>query len=164
MHKRNLIKMFFYALITLGLYYLWWFYVSAGQMRSKGVKLPSFIYLLAPGIVTVLTLVNFTIYSYTTSEFLTRMFEIIGYILLVGMITGIALAGWWLWKYCHGIAVVTKGKMQQPLAFWLFIGLSFVGLSPVWPLIVQDYFNQTGSKIPRNYKKIDLIVKSPFRK
>jgi hypothetical protein len=44
---------------------------------------------------------------------------------------------YWLWKYCGGVELVTRGKTSQVIGFILFAVLGVVGVA-----IVQDAFNK----------------------
>jgi hypothetical protein len=48
---------------------------------------------------------------------------------------------WWYWKYSEGVEMVTKGKMQQIIAFILLLVLGTIGMA-----VIQDSFNNSADQ------------------
>lgn len=48
---------------------------------------------------------------------------------------------YWIWKYCAGVELVTKGKTSQVIGFLLLALLGIIGVA-----IVQDGFNKLGAR------------------
>ena len=50
----------------------------------------------------------------------------------------------WMWKYCAGVELVTRGKFNQGIAFVMLYLLNLVGIA-----ILQDAFNKAaGEALP----------------
>lgn len=163
MKYRNIIKMFLLAAVTLGVYYIYWFYDTSRELRQKGAKIPRLYWLLVlPGSSLALAL-NGLLYWAATSPAIQRMCEILSYIFLVGLLAGFPMMLWWLWRYCQAIDIGSKGTLRPGLAFGLIFLFFPFGLSPLWPLIVQDYYNRANKATSKLIKKGYMNKPGPFR-
>lgn len=94
----------------------------------------------------VLTVITFGIYGIvwmvSTKDEMNRQGADIptGWLLIV---PGVNL--WWMWKYCSGVELATRGKLSQVVAFLLIAVLGLIGMA-----ILQDGFNKTGQAPARS--------------
>ena len=145
MTYRNPVKVILLSVFTLGLYILYWLFVTGKEMKQKGINLPSiWVFALPFGASISLLFFVSVISLFLDSNSGTYNFVnlILFPILTMVLITlVIPLMIWWFWKYCGGIQIVTNGRLSQGTAFLIWLLLSLFGGAVVWPMIVQNYYN-----------------------
>lgn len=154
MKNRSVAKVILLSLITLGIYTLFWLNATRKELIEHGQKVPPLKILLAPFIVLIgvpilQIIVHFSITDNGSgSPDLASSLNILSLAIGGGvMLVFVPVAVWWFYKYCSAVEVITDGQTSLSFSLCLIIGLTFFGLSFVWPGIIQDGLNRL-SAIP----------------
>jgi len=148
MQKRSLGQMILYSVITLGIYQIFWLYYTKREMVAKGYKIPPFKLLFLP-LLALLAIIPLQFLSLMNSAgnsdasgatiLITVVSLFLGIIFLIAIIP---ITLYWYYKYCQAVALVTKDELTFATSYALFIVLSVLSVSFVWPFIVQESFNK----------------------
>ena len=128
MKKRNLWKVLLYSVITFGLYNIYWFIVTAEELRKKTHHhIPPIIYALIPsfiasvGIIMIMAMEEPNITAMYALVFISLSFTL-----------------WWYWKYSVAASKVIGGGFTPGFIFILFIFFD-----DFMPLFLQWKYNKT---------------------
>ncbi|HEV7454611.1 MAG TPA: DUF4234 domain-containing protein [Candidatus Saccharimonadales bacterium] len=142
MKKRNPVAVLLLPIVTLGIYYIYWLYITRKELVSRNGddrSIPRVTILFLPtlllvGVAMLMFLLSF---SGTSSTIVTALSVLVGSACVLGMLV---IPLWWMWKYCQVVIAVTHDSTQLYVLYvviaWLF------GLLPVWMLIVQLSLNK----------------------
>lgn len=152
MERRSLLFVILISIVTLGIYDVYWLFVTRNELVQKGYKVPSPWLVLAPllGLIAVALLQIIAHFVFANETGGTNLFErivnilslLIGFLSIFGIIP---MSLYWTWQYCKAAEGVTKGALSAGLNFTLAIILAIVGLNIIWPAIVQSYFNKVSA-------------------
>lgn len=132
------------TLLTLFIpfYQIYWFYVTAKDMQSRGAKVPSNNLLFAPYALMVLMLIMLFAGSAaaasTEASGGTATGFALGLFLLFPLLVGLIL--YYEYKFSEAAEHVTNGKVSKVIGFVLFL---FVGPAAVY--IIQDALNENAN-------------------
>lgn len=148
MKNRSLLSMLILTIVTLGIYQLYWLFLTQKEMSSKGYRVPSVFILLAPYLTLVaimlLNVGNNFVFSSVDGGGGSNVLSLIS--LIIGLIAFIALipvALFWYYRYCKAIELVTDGTFPFDMSYLSIILLSIFGVGFLWPFFVQYYLNRT---------------------
>lgn len=153
MKTREIWKVVVLGIITLGIYDLYWLYLTYKELRTKGNKIPPFSLLLLPGILLFLVLVlqfglrstvadSTDVNSFSTPSPAHRISNLVSVLIgLFSVLFGLVYSLVWFYRYSQAVERVTRGKLSTGVCFVLAIFLNGSYLGFIWPAIVQNAFN-----------------------
>jgi hypothetical protein len=160
MKYRNLMSVILLSLFTLGIYQLLWTRWTRDEMVAQGQKVPKFSILLLPIALMLLLMVPLIIMSASAGGSLDSTNDgafgpILGLGILLSTIAVIGVTVWWYHRYCKAAENLTKGHMPYGTSYGLWWVLAIVGVSFVWPGIMQDAFNKLAVDNPLGQQPTD---------
>jgi hypothetical protein len=147
MKKRNPWFAAIMALITFGIYKIYWLITTRRELVQRGAQIPTLWLIFAPllGLILVIFLqfgLRFALGGNNDST-LTSIANILS--VLIGIISIIGLVPafiYWFYKYSKGVEMVTRDQTSFNFCFWWGFVMSIVGLDFVWTGIIQNRFNK----------------------
>jgi NADH:ubiquinone oxidoreductase subunit 5 (subunit L)/multisubunit Na+/H+ antiporter MnhA subunit len=159
MKHRSPIAVFFFSIITLGIYDLYWL-VKTKKVLNKNTKyhVPSIWLLIAPWILLIACYIGFfasathsttnqsnTTYSYgvatqtTSNTKITDRGEFFASLagLFIGWIAFLFISVFWFFRFSKAVNQYTKGKMSTAVTFLILWLIHLIGVA-----LVQDAFNE----------------------
>ena len=85
MEKRSLVKMFILGLVTLGIYYIYWYFATRRELIEKGAEIPSAWLFIIP----FFNIYFLYKYSEAFSKYICKDDSVITYFLLLLLLPGI---------------------------------------------------------------------------
>lgn len=148
MKNRNLIFVTLLSIVTVGIYDIYWAFSTRNELVKKNLDVPSPLIILAPllallaiaAIAIPVHLSNSTGNTVTLVNVLSVLFGVVAVLALI------PVAVYWVWRYSKAVEKLTKGDLTAEISMVIAILSSLVGLSIVWPIVVQYYYNQTSTK------------------
>lgn len=137
--RRNIIFVLVMSLITLGIYSLYWIYMTRKELvQASGnpKSIPSFWILLAP--ILLLTILVGVAFAVTDSATTNGIVNVLG---IIGVIGVIVIPLWWFYRYSVTASKVTHG-MDSTSLYILFIVLNIFSVGFVWQMLVQNDINK----------------------
>ena len=134
MKQRSLWFVGLMSIFTLGIYSLYWLYVTKNEMNEKyNQDVPTFAMVFGPFIgiflITPILLLGVEVAA---------LFWLIAVPSFL-IVTAVVL--FWIWKYCQAVEKVTKNGISGIVAFIVFFFADDLA-----PIFIQHYFNKTSSK------------------
>ena len=151
MQNRAVWKVIIFGLITLGIYDIYWLYKTRLELVARGNKIPRVINLFIPFFTFLLALgLLMATRSATSDDIITRVVNILTILIVcVSVLALMVIPFIWFYQYSKAVHNVTNGTTSLTLSYLLWILMNFVGVSFVWPGIIQDGFNNnTGAPHP----------------
>lgn len=149
MRKRNEYFVGLMGLATLGGYDLYWLYSTRQEMSRRGHHIPHMAWLACPllGDAIILLLVELASAATRsgTKPWAALNLSLFPWLILLSTLSIFPIWLWWLWRYCGGVSDVTNGSVDRREAYAWAIILAALGLSIVWPAIIQRCFNRGGN-------------------
>jgi len=159
MTKRNPWLVLLFSLITLGIYTLYWLYVTRKEMvavlQDKKAVWPVIIlfapYLAILGAAILYGVSSFVFTSVESDQFFAQQPTALNIVLfLVGGIStvlAIVLPFIWFYKFCRAIYTVSR-HTETGLLFGLWIALNIFAVGAIWYVIAQNDLNKAGAPAP----------------
>jgi hypothetical protein len=132
------------SLTTVGVYMLYWLYVTQSELADEGHTTPSVKALLYPllallALIVVVAPIDLTVHSSIARHIVDL--DLFPALVIACCLSEVAIGIWWVWRFCGAVAKYTKYHFAQASAFWLFVLLAIIGVGWVWPGVVQGYLN-----------------------
>jgi hypothetical protein len=128
MKKRDPLVVILLTLVTFGIYGLYWLYSTREEMVKKSAKIPPFWILLLPLLLFVAALLEIVVHFVSLNNNSTTVTITNGAAILlgVGALIGIPYSIYFMYKFCGGLAKVTRKRLNQNSCFLLFIVLTIL--------------------------------------
>lgn len=139
MTKVRLRKVLLLFIVTLSIYGYYWLARSRREiMEQYKVKIPHWIWLVAPPVVAVLTLFPLAFIAMGATGKLSGTYLIVLGVLLLEILVVYGIGIWWMWKYGRYAERLTQGRVSLGwiITYWIVFPLAVI-------LMLQYSYNRT---------------------
>lgn len=144
MKRRSLVTITILSIITLGLYGLYWVFVTRDELVKKGEDVPSPWIFVGPllallGIAVLQIIAKFTGLGDNAQAGINVLSALVGFFAVIAVLP---LSIYWVYKYSKAVDSVTKGKLDSDTCLAMALVLNVLGFGFIWPIVVQHYYNE----------------------
>lgn len=150
MNKRSPLMVLVLTVVTLGLYELYWLYITRKELSAKlqgQVKSWPVSILFAPIAIIVLMTVGYVIMSQAgaqDSSISNSLYFLVGALAVIALIV---IPFVWFYKFTKLVSATTPQASNSLYLIWLLLTIFGVGL--IWPMIVQAHLNSASAQQPQ---------------
>lgn len=148
MKRRNLIFVTLMSLVTLGIYDIYWAFSTRDELVKKGHNVPSPLIVLLPllgliGVALVQIIIHLAGANGGFETFINVISITVGVLVILAIIPMLIV---WLWRYSKAVEKLTKGDFTAEISMVIAILSGIVGLSLIWPIVVQYHYNNLANR------------------